>query len=83
LVLPESGQNDYFAAAKNKAIMKRHEINRNVMRRLKQKIGSIKIPGKILFIIMGVASTLWFLIRVIPKPQRAAYPCMRAAAPVM
>ena len=32
---------------------------------------------------MGVISTLWFLIRVIPKPSRATYPCIRAAAPIM
>ncbi|HPT32164.1 MAG TPA: hypothetical protein PLW67_10005, partial [Prolixibacteraceae bacterium] len=36
----------------------------------------------IFFIIAGTGSLLWFLIRVIPKPSRAAYPCMRAAAPV-
>lgn len=42
-----------------------------------------KIKGKILFIILGIISTLWFLIRVIPKPSRATYPCMRAAAPFM
>jgi hypothetical protein len=35
------------------------------------------------FYLAGIASTIWFLIRVIPKPSRAAYPCMRAAAPVM
>jgi hypothetical protein len=38
---------------------------------------------KISFLALGAASTLWFLIRVIPKPQRASYPCMKAAAPVM
>jgi uncharacterized protein (DUF362 family) len=38
---------------------------------------------KITFVLTGIASTTWFLIRVIPKPQRATYPCMRAAAPVM
>ena len=38
---------------------------------------------KISFIMAGIVSTIWFLIRVIPKPSRAAYPCMRAAAPVM
>lgn len=38
---------------------------------------------KISFLFIGLGSTLWFLIRVIPKPQRAFYPCMRAAAPVM
>jgi len=39
--------------------------------------------NKIVFIILGISSTIWFLIRVIPKPQRATYPCMRAAAPIM
>jgi hypothetical protein len=29
----------------------------------------------------GAAALLWFLIRVIPKPSRAAYPCQRAAFP--
>jgi len=38
---------------------------------------------KITFILTGIASTVWFLVRVIPKPQRASYPCMRVAAPVM
>ena len=38
---------------------------------------------KIGFIVTGIVSTAWFLVRVIPKPQRATYPCMRAAAPVM
>jgi hypothetical protein len=27
-------------------------------------------------------SLIWFLIRVIPKPSRAAYPCMRTAFPM-
>ena len=40
-------------------------------------------PAKWWFLILGITSTVWFLIRVIPKPSRAAYPCMRAAAPVM
>lgn len=30
----------------------------------------------------GLLSLIWFLIRVIPKPSRAAYPCQRAAAPL-
>jgi uncharacterized protein (DUF362 family) len=42
-----------------------------------------RIAPKILFLVFGLASTAWFLIRVLPKPQRATYPCMRAAAPVM
>lgn len=38
---------------------------------------------KLAFFILGIGSTIWFLIRVIPKPSRAGYPCMKAAAPVM
>lgn len=38
---------------------------------------------RISFVMTGIASTVWFLIRVIPKPSRATYPCMRAAAPLM
>jgi hypothetical protein len=41
------------------------------------------IPPRLLFFIMGIISTLWFLIRVIPKPSRAGYPCMQVAAPFM
>lgn len=41
------------------------------------------IPPTILFLLMGIASTVWFIIRVIPKPSRATYPCMRVAAPIM
>jgi len=32
--------------------------------------------------VMGLFSLLWFLVRVIPKPSRAAYPCQRAAFPL-
>ncbi|MFH0758641.1 MAG: DUF362 domain-containing protein [Bacteroidota bacterium] len=39
--------------------------------------------GKILFFVGGIGSLVWFLVRVIPKPSRATYPCMRAAAPIM
>jgi hypothetical protein len=34
------------------------------------------------FSVMGFLSLLWFLVRIIPKPSRAAYPCQRAAFPV-
>lgn len=37
----------------------------------------------LLFWGLGISSVLWFLIRVVPKPSRASYPCMQAAAPVM
>lgn len=38
---------------------------------------------KIMFFLTGIAATVWFLVRVIPKPSRATYPCMKAAAPLM
>ena len=31
---------------------------------------------------MGLVSLIWFLIRVIPKPSRATYPCQRVAFPI-
>ena len=37
---------------------------------------------RIVFFTLGLGSLVWFLIRVIPKPSRAAYPCMKAAAPL-
>ena len=41
------------------------------------------IPPGLLFVLMGIISTIWFLFRVIPKPSRATYPCMQVAAPLM
>lgn len=52
-------------------------------RNLYQRLIRIRIPFRITFFIIGIASTVWFLIRVIPKPSRAGYPCMKAAAPFM
>jgi hypothetical protein len=43
----------------------------------------IKVPGMAVYVVISVLATLWFLVRVIPKPSRAAYPCMQVAAPVM
>ncbi len=37
---------------------------------------------KWLFPLSGLAALIWFLIRVIPKPSRATYPCQRVAFPV-
>jgi len=51
--------------------------------KFRQYLADKKITGKLSIIILGVASTIWFLLRVIPKPSRAGYPCMRAAAPFM
>ncbi|MBN2134063.1 MAG: DUF362 domain-containing protein [Sedimentisphaerales bacterium] len=32
--------------------------------------------------LVGLGSLVWFLVRVIPKPSRAAYPCQRVAFPL-
>lgn len=41
-----------------------------------------KLWNKTSAIIVGTGALLWFLIRVIPKPSRAAYPCQQAAFPI-
>ncbi len=41
-----------------------------------------KYYSKIIIIALGAASLIWFIIRVVPKPSRAAYPCQRAAFPM-
>jgi hypothetical protein len=49
------------------------------------KIVSFRKPGFftiIPFVIIGLVSLLWLLIRVIPKPSRATYPCMKVAMPL-
>ncbi len=35
-----------------------------------------------IFHITGLLALVWFLVRVIPKPSRAAYPCQRVAFPL-
>ncbi len=35
-----------------------------------------------LFPVAGLLSLIWFLVRVLPKPSRATYPCQRVAAPL-
>lgn len=57
---------------------------------LKGKSGQLRdwmkrnhFPAQVIFFLLGMISTIWFLIRVIPKPSRAAYPCMQVAAPFM
>ena len=37
---------------------------------------------KWIFPLAGLVSLIWFLIRVIPKPSRAIYPCQRVAFPL-
>jgi hypothetical protein len=45
-----------------------------------QRIKLISI--KLVLPLLGFISLIWFLVRVIPKPSRATYPCMRAAMPL-
>ncbi len=47
------------------------------------RLRKFRIPYRLSFMIIGLVSTAWFLIRVIPKPTRAGYPCMMVAAPFM
>jgi len=35
-----------------------------------------------LWILLGLASVIWVLIRVVPKPSRATYPCQKVAQPL-
>jgi len=36
----------------------------------------------VLLPVTGLLALIWFLIRVVPKPSRAMYPCQRVAAPL-
>ena len=63
--------------------MKNGNENLSILGKFKRWILSFRFSAKLIFILTGIASTVWFLVRVIPKPQRAGYPCMRAAAPMM
>ena len=62
---------------------KRNSHLPDYMKRFSQYLEDLKIPSRIVFLFLGVVSTIWFLIRVIPKPTRATYPCMQAAYPFM
>jgi hypothetical protein len=50
---------------------------------LRDRLKNHNIHPKLLVVIIGILATIWFLVRVIPKPSRATYPCMRVAAPFM
>lgn len=53
------------------------------MRKIYRKIKKIlKNIHRIYYILLGFISIIWFLIRVIPKPSRASYPCQRIAFPI-
>ena len=37
---------------------------------------------RVLWPLIGLAALIWFMVRVVPKPSRAAYPCQRVAMPL-
>ena len=40
------------------------------------------MKNNIIIPLIGFFSLIWFLLRVIPKPSRAMYPCQRVAFPI-
>ena len=46
------------------------------IKRTTRLLTKTKVPAKIVYVVISVFATLWFLFRVIPKPSRALYPCM-------
>jgi hypothetical protein len=64
-------------------MMKKENSIPGKFQQLYKRLQDIRLPYKISFFLIGTISTAWFLIRVIPKPSRASYPCMKAAAPFM
>lgn len=65
--------------------MRQEDRNR---RRVCPKTGRRIDPGRKhwwlpwVFPVIGLVSLIWFLIRVVPKPSRATYPCQRLVAPI-
>ncbi len=63
-------------------------LKSNEQPRICPKSGKIIRPGRKfrlpwwLFPLTGLAALIWFLVRVIPKPSRATYPCQRVAFPL-
>ncbi|HSR18020.1 MAG TPA: hypothetical protein VLM39_07995, partial [Ignavibacteriaceae bacterium] len=43
---------------------------------------SLRGLSGLLFPLIGLSALIWIIIRVIPKPSRVQYPCIKAAAPV-
>ncbi len=52
------------------------------MSSFKQKTSWHEWAARMAAVLVGVSALVWFLVRVIPKPARASYPCQRAAFPI-
>jgi hypothetical protein len=46
------------------------------------RIVGVRPPQGAWFPLVGLAALIWFVVRVVPKPSRAAYPCQRVAGPL-
>lgn len=49
------------------------------------KVVGFNLKSRLLWLffpIIGFLALVWFLVRVVPKPSRASYPCQKAAAPI-
>jgi parallel beta-helix repeat protein len=74
----------YFSVTQ-KAQDDKHQINKTeVCPKTGKYMGSSRKHWWLiwLFPIAGLLSLIWFLVRVLPKPSRATYPCQRFAAPL-
>jgi hypothetical protein len=58
-------------------------VRKNWYRNFQFWLKNRRLPDKLLIVLLGIVSTIWFLCRVIPKPSRASYPCVRTVAPFM
>lgn len=50
---------------------------------IKKSLQNNRLMKRLIPLSIGLVALLWFLFRVIPKPQRATYPCMKVAYPLM
>ena len=61
--------------------------NASLFRRCPHRAQSVGIrfsswAARLLFPFVGVIALVWLAVRLLPKPSRAAHPCMKAALPV-
>lgn len=64
--------------------MKKSDVRRKISGyfiRCKKTGKTVGFKRKWMFSVFGILAVLWILIRVIPKPSRATYPCMKVAFP--
>ena len=65
--------------------MRRENAERTKRCRKSGEVVEVRFRSKLTWLLLplfGFLGLIWYLIRVIPKPSRAAYPCMKVAAPL-